>query len=133
MQTAHGAADVVVDRAQHQVVVEHLHAGVAAVGDVDVALRVDRDRVRRAELARLGAARADRLDEPAVLVVLDDARVDVAVGDEDVALRIPGDVGRPAEVYGCARRRRAGAGVGASPSTASGRRPSTISDAALRD
>ncbi len=40
---------------------------------------------------------ADGLDEAAVLVVLHDARVEVAVGDEDVALLIEGDVGLPAE------------------------------------
>ena len=44
-------ADVVVDRLEVQVVVEHLDARVAAVADVDVALRVDRDRVRRVQLA----------------------------------------------------------------------------------
>ena len=41
---AHGprVADVVVDGSQDQVVVEHLHARVAAIADVDVALRVRR-------------------------------------------------------------------------------------------
>ena len=54
-------ADVVVDGPQHQVVVEHLHARVAAIGDVDVALRVGRDRVRRVHLARRrSAGAADR-------------------------------------------------------------------------
>ena len=60
-------------------------------------LRVDGDGVRRAELERTVAARADRLDEAAVLVELHDARVAVAVGHEDVALRIPADVGLPME------------------------------------
>ena len=52
-------------------------------------------------------------DEPAVLVVLHDARVDVAVGDEDVALRVPGHVGRPAEQVLLRRRRRQRAVEGA--------------------
>ncbi len=87
---------------------------VAAIGDVDHALGVDRDRVRRAELQRAVAARADRLDEAAVLVELDDARVAVAVGHEDVALRIEADIGLPmkgvrpvgAGVLAAARRQR---------------------------
>ena len=70
-----------------------------AVGDVDVAVQVNRDAVRRAELARFRAwyLAADLLHEAAVLVELHDAVVHVAVGDEDVALRIPRDVGWPAE------------------------------------
>ena len=60
-------------------------------------------------------------DEAAVLVVLDDARVAVAVGDEDVPCGVPGDVGGTARR--CTARARCGGGT---PSTASGRRPSTI-------
>src|SRR5260370_11568271 len=48
------------------IAVEHLDALIAGVGDIDVALRVDRDRAGGgAELARLGALRAPRLDEDA--------------------------------------------------------------------
>src|SRR6266699_1400131 len=62
--------------------VEHLDAPVAAVGDVDVPLRVRRDRVRRVEFAGFGAAVAPRLDPLAVPVHLGDARVDMAVADK---------------------------------------------------
>src|SRR5262245_39102832 len=102
-------ADVIVDRAQDEVVVEHLDARVAAIGHIDVALRIDLQAVRRVHLARRGAARPDRLDELAELVELDDARVGVAVGDENVALRIPADVGGTAKrVRLRVGRRRAG-------------------------
>jgi hypothetical protein len=69
--------------------IDHLDAAVAAVADVDVALGVVRDRVRRVQLADLGAARlADGRDPVAVLRELGDARVDVAVADVDVALGV---------------------------------------------
>jgi hypothetical protein len=48
-------ADGVVDGLQVEVVVEYLHAGVAAVGDVDVALCVGRDRVWGIQLTALAA------------------------------------------------------------------------------
>ncbi len=98
-------ADVVVDGAQHEIAVEHLDAAVLPIGDVDVALGVGRDRVRDVELIRLGAAGPHRLDEAPVLVVLRDARVDVAVGHVDVALRIPRDVGGTVEAVRLGRRR----------------------------
>ena len=101
---------------------------VAAIADVDVALRVGRDRMRRVELVlRRRRARAGELrDEAAVLVVLHDARVDVAVGDEDVALRIPRHVGRPSERYFRSSTGPSGVVVCVAPATGSGRRPSTI-------
>src|SRR5258706_5081500 len=88
-------ADVVVNRFRRriEIVVEHLHARVAAVADIYQALGVNRDRVRRIELTGGAAPAADVSDESAALVVLHDARVHVAVGDEDVALRIPSDIG----------------------------------------
>src|SRR6187399_1493847 len=98
-------ADVVVDGAQHELAVEHLNAAVLPVGHVDVALGVGGDRVRDVQLIRLGATRPDRLDEAPVLVVLRDARVDVAIGHVDVAGRIPGDVGRAVEAVRLGRRR----------------------------
>ncbi len=56
------------------------------------------------ELPRFASTpRADRLDEPAVLVELYDARVAVAVGHENVALRIPADVGLTVEGVGPVR------------------------------
>ena len=96
-------ADVVVDRAQLQIVVEHLDAAVAAIGDVDVALRVDLKRVRHVELAGPGcrACRPDLMKRP-FLSYFTTRELHVAVGDEDVALRIPAtSVGRP-NVYCCA-------------------------------
>ena len=53
--------------------------------------------MRGAELQGSVAARAHRLDEAAVLVVLHDARVAVAVRHEDVALGVPADVGLAVE------------------------------------
>ena len=90
-------ADVGVVGLPVQVVVQHLHALVAPVAHVDVALEVGGDRVRRVELQVAVAARADGLHEPAVLVVLHDARVEVAVRHEDVALLVEGHVGLAAE------------------------------------
>ena len=55
--------------------VEHLDPLVAGVGDVDVALRVDRDRLHAVELPWPGAGRSPVLDEAAVLVELRDAVV----------------------------------------------------------
>ncbi len=121
-------ADVRVHGLQRHVVVQNHDAAVAAVADVDVALRVDGDRVRRVELIRpVALARRQLRDEPAVLVVLHDARVDVAVGDEDVALRVPGDVGRASEAVLLVQHRRVlGVLVVRAPATAPacGRAPS---------
>jgi hypothetical protein len=84
--------------------------------------------VRRVELQVAVAARADRLDEAAVLVVLHDARVEVAVGHEDVALLIEGDVGLAAEaVLRVAAVERAAPGMFESIATGSSRRPMVIS------
>ena len=85
-----GRADVVVNRLELQIVVEHLDAAVAAVADIDVALGVRR-RWCAAGSVVPGAdpSGPDGLDEAAVLVVLHDARIAVAVGDEDIARRRP--------------------------------------------
>src|SRR5689334_4860812 len=88
-------ADRVPDGFLIQIVVEYDHARVAAIGHVDESFAVDGDRMRRAELQRTVATRADRFHEPPVLVVLHNPGVAVAVRDENVALRIPRDVGRP--------------------------------------
>jgi len=63
---------VVVDRLLVQVVVEHDNAAVAAIGDVDHAFRINRDRVRRTELEGSITASAHGLDEAPVLVELHD-------------------------------------------------------------
>ena len=52
MHTVHGVPTLTILRLEVQVVVEHLDAVVAAVGDVDVALRVHGQPVRRVEFAR---------------------------------------------------------------------------------
>src|ERR1035441_7837993 len=75
------------------VAVEYLNAVIAAVGDVDVALGVGRDRMRRVELAGTFAAVAPRFEPVAVLVDLGDARIDVAVADEGVAGGVESRVG----------------------------------------
>ena len=56
MQIAGGVPTFGDLRLEVAVAVEHLDALVAGVGDVDVALRVDRDAVQRVELPGLGAA-----------------------------------------------------------------------------
>ena len=97
MQSACGLPRPLICRLEGAVVVEHLDALVAAVGGVDIALRIDRDAADVGELAGSSSLLAPGLHEHAVLVELGDARVAQAVGDEDVALRIPGDVGRTVE------------------------------------
>src|SRR5262249_27041066 len=95
------------------VAVEHLNPLVAGVGDVDVALRIERDAAQRVELADFAAALSPRLDEVAVLVELGDARVAGArrraVGDVDVAVLVPRDAcGAHEAVARNARSRRPG-------------------------
>ena len=65
-------------------------------------------RVRQVELPGRRAALAPRLHPVAVLIVLGDARVDVAVADVEVAVRVPRDVGRLAEQAVHVRQRRIG-------------------------
>src|SRR5205814_1151458 len=74
--------------------VEYLDAPVAAVGHVDIALRVGSDRVRRVELARLGAFAAAR---PGVQILADVAH-ELAVGRELEQLRGRGGIGGAAGV-----------------------------------
>ncbi len=82
--------------------VEHLDAGITAVADIDVALGVRGDGMRRIHLARLGTAVAPLHQPIAVLVIFGDARIDVAVADIGVAGRIPRHIGDLPEqaVYG---------------------------------
>src|SRR5262249_2552041 len=94
-------------RLEGAVAVEHLDTLVAGVGNVDIALGIDRDRAGGgAELARLGTLRTPRFDEHAVLVELRDALVADAVGHVDVSSGVESDVGRAIEEIG----RSAGAG-----------------------
>src|SRR5262249_58060338 len=80
--------------------VEHLDATVLPVGDVEIVLRVDHDRMRGIEVARSSAALAPTLHQVALLVELGDAGFAVAVGHEDRAVGAPGDIGRLVEVGG---------------------------------
>ncbi len=69
--------------------VEHLDAGVVAVGDVEQALRVEDERMRQIEFAWPLALAAPGLDEGAVAIELQHARVGLAVAlqHEDIAGR----------------------------------------------
>ena len=77
--------------------IEDLDAVVFAVAHVDRALRIDRDRVRRVELARLGPLLAPVEQVLAVLRELHHARVPVAVGNVEIAVLRERDVGRAVE------------------------------------
>src|SRR5215471_1248151 len=78
--------------------IEDLDALIAAVGDVDVVLRVGGDGQWEVELPGICATGAPALEVLAVRVHLGDACVAVAVGDVNVAGRIEGDVGGLVEV-----------------------------------
>src|SRR5258707_13598069 len=96
-----GRADTGDLRLEGAVTVEHLDALVAGVGNVDIALGIDRDRAGGgADLARFGALRAPRFDEHAVLVELRHALIADAVGHVDVSGGVEGDVGRATEEIG---------------------------------
>src|SRR6185503_16510297 len=81
------------------VLIEDRDAAVAAVGNEQPTLRIERQHVRAFQLAIAGDQMAAILDELAVLVEFYDARIAearrVAFGDENVAVRGKGDSGRP--------------------------------------
>ena len=96
-----------------EVLVEHLHAVVRAVGDEQAPARVERQRVRAHELPRARAEAADGAHERAVrfqphdaIAVLLRARRarPVAVGDDDVAVRRDDARGRTDERVGAGAR-----------------------------
>src|SRR3954470_15536285 len=99
-------ADLVVDGLEVEIVVPDLDARIAPVADVDVALRIGGDRVRQPKLALPGPLLPRRLEEAAILVVLDDPIVAIPVRHEDVSVLVPGDVGRPVERIRPVRIRR---------------------------
>src|SRR5260370_3556550 len=86
--------------------VEDLDAAIAAIGDVDIVLRVDGDAVRRVELAGLVAGLAPGLEPVAVLIGFADARIDVAIADVGIAGGIPSHVGDLAKHAINGRKRR---------------------------
>jgi len=69
--------------------VENLDSAIAGVGDVYVALRVDRDPVDRSELTVGRSGGAPGLDEFAALVEFGDAGIAEPVGDIDVSSGVP--------------------------------------------
>ena len=81
---------------------------IGAIGDVDVALRIDGDAVRRIELVRLRPRlfTADLGDELSVFVVFHHAVIDIAVGDEQISLQVPRNIGWTAEQVLVGRSRR---------------------------
>ena len=96
-----------------EVLVEHLHTVVRAIGDEQPAAGVERQRVRAHELTRAGAEAADGADVGAVrfqphdpIAVLLRARRarPVAVGDDDVAVRCDDARGRTDEGVGAGTR-----------------------------
>src|SRR5713101_2330972 len=91
------SADVHELRLEVAVAVEHLNPSVAAVGDVDGALRIDRNPAWRVELTGRRPSGTPRLDELAVLVELGHARIAEAIRDINVAGGIPRDVGGPSK------------------------------------
>ena len=78
--------------------VEDLDPRVVPVGHVEPSPRVDRDRVRQAELPRTRPQIAPRVHISAIGVEMDDPVVPVSVADEQVALRRDRQVGRLIEV-----------------------------------
>src|SRR5713226_9063397 len=110
---ADGGAGVGIDRnvdgelaEEFSVAIENLEAAVAAVGDVDIVLRIDGDAMRGVELAGLVAGFAPGLEPVAVLVDFGDARIDVTVADVRVASEIQRNIGYLAEHAIDGRKRR---------------------------
>ena len=111
-----GSGDVDGDLAEKfSVGLEDLDAAIAAVGDVDIILRVDGDAVRGVEPAGLVAGFAKRFEPVAIFVGFGDAGIDVAVADVGVAGCIPRHIGDLAKqpVDGRKRRGRVLKGSGA--------------------
>ena len=97
VQRARPMHDVAPGGLEPAVAVEHLHAVVLAVGDVDPAIGIAMDVVRQVEFALADAAFAPGGQVFPVGRVLVDLRVAVAVGHVDLALRRQRGVGAAAE------------------------------------
>src|SRR6266851_4488289 len=93
------------DAKEFSISIEDLDAAVAAVRDVNIVVRIDRDAVRGVELAGLVAGFAPGFEPVAVLVDFGDAGIHVAVADVGVAGSVPRDVGDLAE-HSIERRKR---------------------------
>ena len=92
-----GGAQVVPGVDVAAVRLEPLDAQVAAIADPDRAVRGDRDRVRRVELAGRGAGHAPRPAVGAVRIEHDHPAIAVAIGHVDGAVGRDRDIGRPVE------------------------------------
>ena len=79
------------------IAVEHPHAVVLAVGDIDPTIGIGADVVDDVELPRIGAGLAPGQEQFAVRRIFVDAGVAVAVGHVDLALRRQGGVGAAVE------------------------------------
>ena len=88
-----GPVQIVPLRLVFAVAVEHLHAVVLAVGDIDPAVGIGRDIVDDVELAGIGAGLAPGLQQLSVRRIFVDAGIAVAVGNIDLALRRQRGVG----------------------------------------
>src|SRR5208283_1809964 len=86
--------------------VEDLNSPVSGVSDIHVALRIERDTVRRVELTWRYPSGTPGLDKLAVLVELGHPGVAVAIGHKDVSSRIPCHVGGPLKNIALSTRAR---------------------------
>ncbi len=101
-----GPVQIVPLRLVFAVAVEHLHAVVLAVGDIDPAVVIGGDIVDDVELAGIGAGLAPGFQELAVRRIFVDAGIAVAVGDIDLALRRQRGVGAAVKRLAAHERRR---------------------------
>src|SRR6185312_12344967 len=92
-----GPVQIVPLRLVFAVAVEHLHAMVLAIGDIDPAIGVGRDVVHDVELPGIAARLAPGFQQLAVGRIFVHAGIAVAVGDVDLALRRQRGVGAAME------------------------------------
>ena len=78
--------------------IKNLNAPVIAIRYINIVLPVNSDVMRKAELARLSAARTPGFNPVAVFIQLRHARILVPVTDINVVFGIPGDIRRPVEI-----------------------------------
>jgi hypothetical protein len=78
----------IVGSEQAQVVVEDLNSRIAAVADIDVAVRVCRERMRRNEPSGPCAPSPGRGKESTAAIVFDDPRLVTVIDDKQIPIRI---------------------------------------------
>ena len=101
-----GPVQIIPLRLVFAVAVEHLHAVVLAVGDIDPAVGVGDDIVHDVELAGIGARLAPGLHQFSIGAVFVDAGIAVAVRHVDLALRRQRGMGAAMERLAAHERRR---------------------------